>query len=248
MMPFLSNGSLPRERRDALQIFQKRLGIKFKDLALLDASLTHRSVCGKQQDQAYRQNNERLEFLGDSILGLFVAEYLYKRLPDKNEGDLAKIKSFVVSEGSLSKIALDKQLDEELLIGKGEENSGGRAKKAILADALEAVIGAYYLDSGFKAAQRFILSLVESLVDDVLQGRYEKDYKTILQEYTQKRFHAYPLYRLLSKSGPDHDQTFLVVVNVRGEDFGPASGKSKKEAEQGAAKLACDALIREQRE
>jgi ribonuclease-3 len=245
MMSFLSSGSLPRERRDALILFQRRIGIKFKDIALLDASLTHRSVCHKAQDSGKKQNNERLEFLGDSILGFCVAEFLYQSLPEKSEGDLAKIKSFVVSEGSLSKIALDLQIDEVLLIGKGEENSGGRTKKAILADALEAVIGAYYLDAGFKSAQRFVLGLIQDQVADVLQGRHEKDYKTLLQEFTQKRYHVYPLYKVLSKSGPDHDQTFLVEVGVKGEKFGPASGKSKKEAEQKAAKLACDALLLE---
>jgi len=238
---FQNAGSLSRERKDRLSAFQKDADIRFRSLELLNLSFTHRS-CGNE-DPARSQNNERLEFLGDAVLGLVAASCLYEALGERAEGELARIKSYVVSEEVLSEIALRLGVDECILLGKGEEQSGGRAKKAILADAVEAIIGAYYLDSGFDQALRFVRGLVEPEIGKVLQNRHHKDYKTILQEYAQKYHRSYPIYRLVKKTGPDHDKTFWVSCEVAGGAYGPLSGKNKKEAEQGAAQAAYDAIV-----
>jgi ribonuclease-3 len=155
---------------------------------------------------------------------------------------LAKIKSFVVSEEILSGLAKNLGIDQLLLIGKGEENSGGRTKKALLADSLEAVFGAYYLDAGFPEVQRFVLQLLVPEINSVLENRHKKDYKTLLQELVQKTHRSYPRYVLIDKTGPDHDKTFFMEVQVNGQSLGSGSGKNKKEAEQEAAGVAFRAL------
>jgi ribonuclease-3 len=224
-----------------LAAFQKKADIRFRGLELLNLSFTHRS-CGNE-DPYRSQNNERLEFLGDAVLGLVTATCLYEMLGERSEGELARVKSYVVSEEVLSELAKGLGLDEYILLGKGEEQSGGRAKKAILADAMEALIGAYYLDSGFDVAFRFVRSLIEPEIGKVLQNRHHKDYKTILQEYAQKYYKSYPLYRLVKRIGPDHDRTFWVSCGVAGVEYGSQAGKNKKEAEQSAAKAAYDAIM-----
>jgi ribonuclease-3 len=238
---FQNLGDLFRERKGQLLAFQKKANIRFRSLELLNLSFTHRS-CGNE-DSSHSQNNERLEFLGDAVLGLVAATCLYESLGDKPEGELARIKSYVVSEEVLSELALKLGIAECLLLGKGEEQSGGREKKAILADATEALIGAYYLDSGFEAAFRFVRGLIEPEISMVLQNRHHKDYKTTLQEYAQKYHRSYPLYKLAKKTGPDHDRTFWVSCEVAGSEYGPLSGKNKKEAEQSAAKAAYDSIM-----
>ncbi|MFW5718148.1 MAG: ribonuclease III [Spirochaetota bacterium] len=228
------------ERKDELSLFQRHAGIKFKNAELLNLAFCHRSFANERGGGI--GNNERLEFLGDSVLGLAVAEYLYQELPDRPEGDLAKIKSFVVSEASLSEIARGLRVDNFILIGKGEEYSGGRAKKAILADAFEAIIGAFFLDSGFREARRFVLTFLVPEIEKVLENRHEKDYKTLLQEYAQKTFRSYPRYVLNKKTGPDHDRLFWMQVEVGGRSYGPGKGSNKKQAEQAAAAIAYEAL------
>ncbi|MEI8092897.1 MAG: ribonuclease III [Spirochaetales bacterium] len=215
-------------------------GARFKNLSILNLALSHRSYVNEAQDS--RDNNERLEFLGDSVLGLVVSSYLVQHLPDRPEGELAKIKSFVVSEGILSVLAKAWGLDSLLLIGKGEENSGGRNKKALLADALEAVFGAYYLDAGFEEAEKLVLGLLKPQIALVLEDRHQKDYKTLLQELVQKDFRTYPKYTLTDRVGPDHDRTFYMDVSVEGRVLGSGSGKNKKEAEQVAAGIAYEAI------
>jgi ribonuclease-3 len=238
---FQNGGALPRERRLQLTSFERKAGIRFRSLELLDLSFTHRSH--SNEEAAKSQNNERLEFLGDAVLGLVAATCLYERLGERNEGDLARIKSYVVSEEALSELALSLGVDQCLVLGKGEEQSGGRAKKAILADATEALFGAYYLDSGFDAAFRFVRSLVEPEIGKVLENRHHKDYKTLLQEYAQKYYRSYPLYKLVKRTGPDHDRTFWVSCELAGDEYGPTMGKNKKEAEQSAAKAAYDDIV-----
>jgi ribonuclease III len=240
-MLFQKADALSRDRKALLAAFQARAGIRFRSPELLNLSFTHRS-CGNE-DPSRSQNNERLEFLGDAVLGLVAASCLYGTLSDRSEGELARVKSYVVSEEVLSEISKSLGIDEFLLVGKGEEQSGGRAKKAILADAMEAVIGAYYLDAGFDPCFKFVRRLVEPEIGKVLQNRHHKDYKTTLQEYAQKYHRTYPEYRLVKKSGPDHDRTFWVSCEVAGSEYGPASGKNKKEAEQGSAKAAYDAIL-----
>lgn len=214
--------------------------ISIQNLALLNLAFTHRSYANETLEVV--DNNERLEFLGDSVLGVCVADWLFRNLPAKQEGDFSKIKSVVVSEDSLAVVARKLNVDRYLLIGKGEENSGGRTKKALLADCMEALFAACYLDSGFEAAKRFVMENLEVQIRAVLEDDYHRDYKTSLQEYMQKRWRKVPSYRLVKKTGPEHDYTFFVEVDVNGRIFGPARGGNKKEAEQQAAKLAYDCL------
>jgi len=241
-MAFLRNatGPISGERRKELHLFESHAGLRFRKLELLNQAFCHRSYANEKGDGI--ENNERLEFLGDSVLGLVVAEYLYKQLSDRPEGELARIKSFVVSEDSLDRIARSLRVDTFILVGKGEEYSGGRKKKAILADAMEAIIGAYFLDSGFKYARKFVLRCIVPEIETVLAGKHQRDYKTLLQELVQKRYKTYPRYLLDRKTGPDHDKTFWIVVEVEGKNYGPGKGKNKKEAEQAAAETAYTAL------
>jgi len=238
----LNTPPISPERRKELKLFEKHAGIRFREPDFLNLAFCHRSYANENAGEF--DNNEKLEFLGDSVLGLVVSDYLFQSLPGKVEGDLARIKSFVVSENSVETIAKELKVDNFILIGKGEEYSGGRSKKAILADAMEAIIGAYYLDSGFKSVKRFILRFFIPEINKVLEDRHEKDYKTMLQEYVQKRFRTYPRYTLVQKTGPDHDKTFWVEVKINGKSFGPGKGKNKKIAEQNAACEAYKALTR----
>ena len=199
----------------------------------------HRSVSNETGNKA---NNERLEFLGDSILGAVCATLLYRTYKDKSEGELAKIKSVVVSEDILSGIALGLQIDSMLLLGKGEELSGGRTKKAILADAMEALIGALYIDSGYKAAFDFVSTCITPEIGKVTGDNYHKDYKSIFQEYCQHNFRCYPEYRIVKRSGPEHDRTFWIEVAVNETVYGTGTGRNKKSAEQEAAKAAWEKL------
>jgi ribonuclease-3 len=207
----------------------------------LNLAFTHRSAAN-ENGQRNHGNNERLEFLGDSILGAVTASLLYKKLPDKLEGDLAKIKSVVVSEEILSGLALELQLDRLLILGKGEESSGGRMKKAILADSLEALIGALYLDSGFGPAWNFVSRCIDPEITKVLEKKSFQDYKSLLQEYCQRMYKNCPAYKLMKKSGPEHDKLFFIEVKVNGKTYGPCAGRNKKSAEQEAAKLAYEEL------
>lgn len=201
----------------------------------------HRSVSNEMGTKA---NNERLEFLGDSILGAVCATLLYQNYSDKNEGDLAKIKAVVVSEDILSGIAVNLQIDKMLLLGKGEELSGGRTKKAILADALEAVIGALYIDSGYKAAFDFVSRCIIPEISRVTGENYHRDYKSLLQEYCQQNFRCYPEYHMVKKTGPEHERTFWMEVRVNGKAYGTGTGRNKKSAEQEAAKMAYEDFIK----
>ena len=226
---------MDKARKEALNNFCKKVKIRFKNLELLDLAFHHRSVTNEKK---HVQNNERLEFLGDSVLGMVTASYLYNTLKNP-EGDLAKIKSVVVSEKALAPRALEFGIDKLLILGKGEEATGGRTKPAILADCMEAVIGAYYLDSGYKNAEKYVLEFIIPEIEQTLSNGI-KDYKTKLQELYQKEYKKCPQYVLVSKNGPAHDQTFVVNVVLGDKTFGPAKAKSKKEAEQLAAKMALD--------
>lgn len=229
------------DRERELLVFIENSHITIKDLNLLNLAFTHRSFANETNEAV--DNNERLEFLGDSVLGVCVADWLFKNLPAKQEGDFSKIKSIVVSEDSLALVARKLNIDKYLLIGKGEELTGGRTKKALLADCMEALFAACYLDSGFAAAQNFVMGYMEEQVQAVLKHDYHRDFKTSLQEYMQKRWRKVPVYRLVKKTGPEHEYTFFMEVDVNGTVFGPASGRNKKEAEQNAAKLAYEEVV-----
>lgn len=244
MFPFRTNNLIDKTRKQELLCFQRTIKCKFKNIALLDLAFHHRS--SSNEHTGYPFNNERLEFLGDSVLGMIVAEMLYTRYPEKAEGELAKIKAAVVSEDALSAIALSLTIDKYMILGHGEEMSGGRKKKAILADALEALIGAVYLDSGLQSAYRFVLDAISEYLDLVVQNKHRhRDYKSQLQEYVQRHYKIIPKYELLNISGPDHSRLFTVSVMIRNKQYGTASGKSKKEAEQAAAETAWNVLQQE---
>jgi ribonuclease-3 len=234
-----SAGELNSERKKELTVFLKSAGIRFKSLELLNLSFMHRSVAN---ESGLRSNNERLEFLGDAILGAVTATLLYETLQDRSEGDLAKIKSVVVSEDILSGVARELQIDHCLILGRGEELSGGRNKNAILADALEALIGALYLDSGYKAAHTFVSRRIGPEIKRVLDNRHHRDFKSLLQELSQHLYRSYPIYKVIKRSGPEHERLFWIEVTVNGNSFGPGMGRNKKAAEQEAARIAYEEL------
>lgn len=231
-------------RKRELFEFCKSLGLKFKDMFLLNLAFTHCSFAN-ENSMPDHMNNERLEFLGDSVLGMATATFLYNEMPDSQEGALSKIKSVVVSEKILAPVALKFGIDKMLVLGHGEEMSGGRKKPAILADCVEAIIGAYYLDAGYAAAEKFILSFIVPEIRIVQQNHGLKDYKSMLQEWYQKKTKMHPVYAVVDTTGPDHDQTFFVTVSVGEKVYGPATGKNKKEAEQHAAEIAFRELVGE---
>ncbi len=237
---FAHKKKLSQKRNQLLVDFQKRLQIRFKNIDLLDTAFHHRSFSNEIANST--GNNERLEFLGDAVLGLLVANYLYEIYTEEAEGSLAKIKSVVVSEATLSMIAQKIGIDECLSLGKGEERSGGRQKKAILADAFEAVLGAFYIDSGLKEVERLVISLLKDEIENVYLNKHAKDYKSLLQEYYQKKSKSVPVYSMVKKDGPDHNQTFWVSVSLGATTYGPTHGKTKKDAEQAAAKFAWNAI------
>lgn len=239
---FFQKSKLNPDRAKLLKVFCKNLSMKVKDLELLNLAFHHRSWSNEKSDSS--RNNERLEFLGDSVLGMATAKYLYKELKDKPEGELAKIKSVVVSEKSLAPIAREIGIDKMLILGKGEEMSGGRDKDAILADCVEAVIGACFLDCGYEAAEKLVLGLIIPEIQKVQENKGHQDFKTQLQEFYQKKYKVCPVYELVKKTGPDHNQVFWVSVHLKDRTFGPECGKNKKTAEQNVAQKAYEELTK----
>jgi len=229
-----STAGLDKARLAVLKRFARTLRIPLGDGRLLNEALTHKSYA-HESAQAVRRHNEKLEFLGDSVLGLIVSQHVYETYPDVTEGGLSKVKSVIVSAQILSEKAKEAGLGAVLLLGKGEERSGGRQRPALLADTLEAVIGAAYLTGGLKPAQELVLRLLREDIDQVFSGRIEKDHKTLLQEFYQKTQKRAPLYRVVREWGPDHNRMFEVACSLNGEVLATGTGKSKKEAEQMAA-------------
>jgi ribonuclease-3 len=233
---------LSKERIQALLEFQKRLNIRFKDLTLLNTALSHKSYVNESPVEL--ENNEKLEFLGDSFLGLVISAVLYNQNLYFKEGTLARIKSYVVSEQSLHKIGKEINIQNYILIGRGEEKSGGRQRKALISDCVEAVIGAFYLDVGYRSAKTLVQRLFYKEIIEVEKNRHEKDYKSILQEYSQKRFKVVPQYSIVNTEGPDHNRRFYIDVSIRKRSYGLGTGWSKKEAEQMAARIALRHLMK----
>lgn len=220
---------------------QQGIHYRFSQVKYLTTALTHSSWANEQQNGAH--DNERLEFLGDAVLELCVTEELFKRFPDAHEGQLTKIRSKLVKEKSLATIANELGLDEYLLLGRGEESQGGRTRASLLADAVEAVIGAVFLDSNYDTAKNFILNLLKDKWPDSAEMENRKDYKSSLQEQTQLLFKERPVYYLTGTAGPEHGKIFQVkIILPRGEEF-DAEGTSLKKAEQNAAKTALDYII-----
>jgi ribonuclease-3 len=226
-----------------IPLFEKKLGYSFKDRSLLVKALTHSSYAYENQQNA-GSDNETLEFLGDSVLGLIIADYLYAAYPHLAEGELSKLKSTAAKTSSLSSFSKKIKLDKNILLGKGEEKSGGRKKKTILAGAFEAVVAAIYLDGGLDAASNFLHSLLDSLFKKIkAHSHLINNYKSALQEYLQKENLPAPVYKTITTTGPDHKKSFVVEVLFEKESLGKAKGSSKKQAEQNAAQKALKSFL-----
>ena len=214
---------------------EEAIGYRFRNISLLQNALTHSSYANEHWHNSLL-SNERLEFLGDSILGMVVAEYLYRSFPDRPEGELTRMRADMVCERTLAGVANTLRLGDHLLLGKGEERFGGRTRDSILADAMESVIAACFLDGGMEAARRFIRSFI--LVEVPVTEFHNADYKTELQELVQQKKNQSLAYTLTGESGPDHEKVFSVEVALNGSVIGVGQGSSKKRAEQDAARAA----------
>lgn len=243
MPSWFSNAMSLHEHEGAMAQLAMALGYPNLDLALLSQAVTHRSYAHENGERA-EPDNERLEFLGDTVLGMIVAEYLFGRYPHEPEGQLAKKKSILVSEPTLARVARRFQLPLYLRLGKGEELSGGRERASLLADAMEAIIGAIYLSQGYTATRRFILSWLEEEVVQLEKRQMIADPKTALQELTQALAQERPTYRVIKEEGPDHRKEFQVEVLFGGERLGLGRGRTKKAAQKAAA---MEALVRLQK-
>ena len=220
---------------------EKRLGYVFKNKELIVEALTHRSFYHENPDKADAYN-ERLEFLGDSVLGFVIVEHLFLYKGKFTESVMAKTKSYLVKESVLSEIAKALSLGKYLRLGKGEEATGGRTKRSLLADTIEAVLGAVYIDGGYTKAKELILRLFKEKIDTIFGSGEFHDFKTELQERTQLLFSTIPQYKIIKQEGEEHKKIFTAEVYIEGEKFGTGWGKSKKEAETLAAKEALNKL------
>jgi len=215
-----------------LQDFENEIGYKFKNIELLKTAFTHTSYAHENKIQS----NEKLEFLGDAILEFIVSNYLYKNYSKLKEGEMTKVRATVVCEKSLHKIALKFQFDKLLYLGKSEKLSGGNHKPAILADSVEAVIAAIYIDAGLEKAEQFILENLKNSIEEASKNVGKKDYKTVLQEELQKHGTVKIEYTIIREEGPDHDKTFVAEVRCDGKYLATGEGSTKKEAEMEAAR------------
>lgn len=221
-----------------MKTLEERLGYQFKDRGLLENALTHSSYANEHRDAGI-SSNERLEFLGDSVLGMVVADHLYREHPQMPEGELTRTRAALVCEGSLVEVARALELGKYLRLGKGEDAGGGRERPSILADATEAVLAAVYLDGGIAPARRLIRALILGHEEEMSASR---DYKTALQELVQRESGRTLVYRLVGEEGPDHAKRFSVEVELNGKTVGAGEGRTKKAAEQNAAKAAIEVL------
>ncbi len=221
-----------------LNELEERLGYKFKNLELITEALTHKSSKGGK-------NNERLEFLGDAVLDLIVGEYLFKKFPDVDEGDLSKLRASLVNEKGFEKLAKSIGLGKYIFLSQAEENNKGREKASILSNAFEALIGEVYLESGLETAEKISLKLLHDAYPKIDLASVFRDHKTTLQELTQATVGETPQYILIGSTGPDHLKEFEIMVKISDKEVASAKGKSKKEAQQVAAKLAIEVLKKE---
>jgi ribonuclease III len=226
-----------RIREQEYEQLYERLGYRFQNYTLLRQALTHRSFVNETGDPEI-EDNEKFEFLGDSVLGLVISDFLFQNFPRFREGDLSRVKSHVVSEPFLAEIARQLDLGTFLLLGKGEAASGGHEKNSLLSNCYEAIVASIYLDGGIEAAWKFLLSCFQERIEILIEQQHILDHKSLLQEHSQEMFNCTPVYRLRQITGPDHDKTFEVELLIKREVFSMGSGKNKKEAEQAAAKEA----------
>ncbi len=228
--------------RQALYVLQQRLQYEFGDIRLLDTATTHTSYV--KGDGRAKQHNERLEFLGDAVLELCVSEYVFNNYPQLDEGEMTRVRSAAVRAGALAGVAAELEVSSALLLSRGEANSGGGSRQGILADAMEAIIGAVFTDGGMDAARELVLRLIRPLIITAANRVNTKDYKTLLQEYVQKHHMGSITYDVQSETGPDHMKTFVMLASLNGETVGAGSGASKQEASQLAARAALEGLGR----
>ena len=220
---------------------QKSLGISFRHASLLEEAFVHSSYCNENPEFGYR-SNERLEFLGDAVLNFIVTEKLYKEFPELLEGELTEIRASLVCRDTLTELASSLELGDWLLLGRGEELSGGRAKASNLANAMEAVMGALYLDQGLAKARRFILGQFKPDLEEIKTGKTMPNYKALVQEFIQGQRRPTPVYRLVEAIGPDHNKQFTAEILIDGQALGRGMGSSKKIAESRAARAAWEKL------
>ncbi|RDY24808.1 ribonuclease III [Romboutsia maritimum] len=225
---------------DNISKFEHIINYKFKNKEYILEALTHSSYSNENKRYNF---NERLEFLGDSVLSIVVSDYLFNEEHELPEGELTKLRANIVCEESLSEVSNEIKLGEYMLLGKGEEATGGRQRISILADALEAVIAAIYLDGGLENARIFILNYMKNIISDSRKGKIFRDYKTHLQEVLQSKGENNIWYKLIEEKGPDHNKRFVMQVGLNEQVLGVGEGKSKKEAEQLAARIALDDIL-----
>ncbi len=230
----------PDSQESLVESCEELLGYHFQNKSLLAEAITHSSYAEKRVN-----SYERLEFLGDSILGFTVCEYLFHRYPNWLEGELTKVKSNVVSRQTCTRMGMELGIERILVVGKGV-GSLGKVPRSLVANAVESIVGAIYLDGGMEAVREILMPLVERHVDAAVEGRLEINYKSELQQYSQRRFNIPPNYRLVEARGPDHKKEFLIAAHVNKRDFSPAWGRNKKEAEQRAAANALAQLADEE--
>jgi len=239
---FLKKTFLPSsEPGDAVEELQRRLGVKFNNPELLRQALTHKSYIHEKSGKG-EDSNGRMEFLGDSVLGLVVNEFLYQQFPSAEEGELTKMKSLLVSKAVLARRARAMHIGHYLFLAEAEIECGGRERTSIVADGLEAVIGAVYLDKGPVVARKFLYDNLLCDAGKIIRDSKHTNYKSILQEYVQGEYRIHPSYRVLSEQGPEHEKFFTVEVAVNRRVLGRGTGKNKKEAEQAAAREALATL------
>lgn len=219
--------------------FEKEIGFSFKDKQLLQTAFTHRSYLNENRDTV-KEHNERLEFLGDAVLELAVTDFLYRKYPERPEGELTAFRASLVNTQSISEAATELGMNDYLLLSKGESKDTGRARQYILANTFEAFIGALYLDQEYEAARLFIERALFGKIEKIVEERLWQDAKSYFQEKTQEEFSVTPSYELVSEAGPDHDKKFIAAAMINGEAVAQGEGRSKQEAEQAAARKALE--------
>jgi ribonuclease-3 len=220
-----------------IEELESKIGYTFKDKRKLLLAITHSSYANEKRNEAL-QSNERIEFLGDAVLNIVTSEYIYNHFSQLPEGEMTKLRASIVCESSLAKCAVRINLGDYLLLGKGEEHTGGRSRPSILSDAFEALIGAIFLDGGIKEAGNFVLKIMNDMLKDLKNNDTFTDYKTEFQEIVQKGGEQKISYHIIEEKGPDHNKLFVVELSLNNRALGTGEGKSKKEAEQNAAKAA----------
>jgi len=221
---------------DRISNFLNSLGWEYNNINLYEQAMTHSSFAHEKGHR--RLHNERIEFLGDAVLELIISDYLYEKYPHLSEGKLTKLRADLVCEASLARLAFSLNLGQYLRLGRGEIVGGGASRPSLLGDAIEAIIGALYLGLGMEVCRINVLKLYQPILQELQEGVLRRDYKTLLQEFSQARFSVTPFYRIVNESGPDHDKIFEAEVLITTDPVGSGHGRSKKEAEQAAAKEA----------